>query len=209
VTSPNPGFEPSEKFPAMTTSGEIMPSAQNPDRSTLIFLTAANRRKVENVKQSIYAWVKYGLQNASDPDHPSKAPFDLVRQFDPNNPYSREFHWDELKPQVLLRGVKSLDFFFWNSIKEDFSASTMDLENKNLLRGLKAKLVWIDIYKREQTFERVFRPLWPFFNADKEQAKLNSATPAPGSAAGEEGAPGGFGAGAAPSDSGNGAPSEE
>jgi len=123
--------------------------------------------------------VKYSLRDPPGPAANAEAPFEIVRQFNPNNIYNKEFEWTDIKAQILLKRVKSLEFLFWNPAREDFSNSLTDLENKNLLRAIKIKLIWKDLNNQELTFEKIFRPLWPFFNPEAEAKSLQKKPSAP------------------------------
>jgi prepilin-type N-terminal cleavage/methylation domain-containing protein len=178
-TDPNPQFSPGEKYPAQTQNGDLAPIIESGDKSSLSFLTSSNRRRVQDSKECNYAWVKYSLRDPPGPAANAEAPFEIVRQFNPNNIYNKEFEWTDIKAQILLKRVKSLEFLFWNPAREDFSNSLTDLENKNLLRAIKIKLIWKDLNNQELTFEKIFRPLWPFFNPEAEAKSLQKKPSAP------------------------------
>ncbi|MBL6989345.1 MAG: prepilin-type N-terminal cleavage/methylation domain-containing protein [Bacteriovoracaceae bacterium] len=159
-------FKPSEKYPQITEKGIPVPIFEMPDRQSIVFLTSSNKRKVSDSRQSNYAWLKYTLRSNSIEDQSKKfAPNELIRYYTPHNPYSKEHDWDEVKPQLLLRNVKSLEFLIWDDEKTDFVSKSLELEKGGkAIRGLKLVLVWVDSMENEHTEERIYRPLWPYFD---------------------------------------------
>jgi len=163
-------FKPSEKFNGITRSGHLIPTVLNEDKNELIFMTSNNQRKYAKAKESNYAWVKYSLENSDIEDKDQrKGDYMLVRQYSSKNPYTTDFEWDDIKAHILMRNVKSLQFSFWDPEKKEF---TDKLKNTNsdssLLRILKVYLEWIDIAGIENSTERTFRVLWPYFDTEKD-----------------------------------------
>jgi hypothetical protein len=67
-TDPNAIYQDSSSargsIEGKTKNGMIIPQFQSEDKSSLIFLTSANRRKIADVKESRFAWVKYSLRRS-------------------------------------------------------------------------------------------------------------------------------------------------
>jgi prepilin-type N-terminal cleavage/methylation domain-containing protein len=167
-------YFPSDQFPTQADNGMPIPKVDTPEKSTLIFMTAANRRKRADTKESTYAWVKYSLQSGKD----SSKGQELVRTFTPKDPYAPEIEWEGIKSHLLLTGVKSLEFLFWSSKKEKFVDRPKDLAPDELIKLIKVKLIWIDNREIEHNISRTFRTLWPYFNpmADQLQIQQSSTT---------------------------------
>ena len=179
-------FEPSDRFIALAANNVPIPKLDNPEKHSLIFMTTANRRKIENVKQSNFAWVRYTLQNDTRENASKEAPYELVRYFDPNNPYAPEHNWDNIRPQVLLRGIKELEFMFWNKQREDYSSSLKELDEQNVIRHLKIKLTWLDKNNHELQLERVFKSSWPYFDASQDLKTTSSEEQDQGTGGGDD-----------------------
>ncbi len=170
-------------FDGKTKSGLIIPQFQSTDKSTLTFLTAANRRKIAEVKESRYAWVKYSLRHTEKPQGEvedknlnTKGEYELIRQSISTNIYSNDLNWGDVKAQVLLTGIKSLEFSFWDERSKKFVTSIQDLnENKNSIRSLKMELVWIDENNHEQKISKVYRILQPYFNTKTDDVSGGGA----------------------------------
>ncbi|MCY4524272.1 MAG: prepilin-type N-terminal cleavage/methylation domain-containing protein [Halobacteriovoraceae bacterium] len=167
------GHTPSENFSRESYEKLPVPEILNPDKSTLIFYTAVNRRKLENSKQSNYAWVRYSLRPSSIEDPKKKrtdGDYELIRQYVANTPYIEEHNWDDVKEQLLVRHVKDMEFSFWSRRNKRFVFSLQELENyREELHGLKITLTWIDPNNNEREREYFYRPLWPVFSAEKER----------------------------------------
>ena len=166
-------FITSENFPLISKDKIPIPEILQPEKSTLIFYTAVNRRKLENSKQSHYAWVRYSLRESSIQDDELKregADYELVRQFISSDPYAKEHNWDDVKEQLLIRHVKDMEFSFWSKAKEKFVSNLQEIgTGQRIIRGLKVSLTWIDINNNEWVNERYYRPLWPYFSAENER----------------------------------------
>jgi prepilin-type N-terminal cleavage/methylation domain-containing protein len=168
---------PKGQFDGKAKNGILIPQFQSPDKSTLIFFTASNRRKMADAKDSRYNWVKYSIrrtdhsgEDAAEPK--STGDQELVRQTITTNIYSDDLNWSDVKAQVLLTNVKSVEFSFWDERTKKYVTSILELnENKNLIRSIKLNLVWIDEDNHEQKIEKNFRILFPFFNAKADDLK--------------------------------------
>lgn len=167
-------FEPSEKFPLVTSDGTPVPLIENPNKYSFSFFTGSNRRKVQDAKQSHYAWVKYEMRPTADiKDEENRregGTNELVRYMSPNDPYSKDHDWDGLKPYILLRNIKTLQFLFWDSKKKKYVDRAREIaEGKEIIRGVKIIITWVDINGNELEVERTFRALWPFFDAIQDE----------------------------------------
>ncbi len=191
-TYDNPGlsYQGSEKYPAISRTGEPIGAIVNDDKSTLIFSTMSNRRKLQDSKESRFAWVKYSLGSISK-DEDLKGD-DLVRNFTAIDPYSKEFDWESTESQVLLQNVKSLTFEFFDKEKEKWVDKISETGlDKDTPRAVKVKLVWINDSENEIEFERVFRPLWPYFDTLDDEKERQKALKGDGQDAGGKGGLGG------------------
>src|SRR5690606_22347945 len=83
---PSP-FKATERFPAETVTGRPAPAIVSEEKNEIIFFTAANRRKLQDAKQSRYAWVKHTLRKSEvDPAvGKSAGEFEWVRYFQNEN----------------------------------------------------------------------------------------------------------------------------
>lgn len=163
-------------FDGKTAAGALIPQFKSEDKSTLIFLTLANRRKVADSKESRFAWVKYSLRpmepDPENPDDTTAGLSELVRQTITTDIFNPTQDWSKPKFQVVMERIKSLEFSFWDERSKKFTTSIQELnENKNLIRSLKVNIVWIDDDKNEQKIEKDFRVLFPYFNTKQDDLK--------------------------------------
>lgn len=174
---------PKGGFDGKAKNGEDVPQFQSEDKSALVFFTSSNRRKIIDTKESRYTWVKYSMRR-SDNSHSEKDERDLntkgenelIRQTFSSNIYGREINWQDIKAQVLLTRVKSIEYSFWDERSKKFVTSIQELnENKNIIRSIKLNLVWIDENNHEQKIEKTFRVLYPFFNTKVDDMKNGNA----------------------------------
>ena len=161
-------------FDGKTISGALIPQFISEDKSTMAFLTLANRRKIADTKESRFAWVKYSLRPMEpDPDNPDDQTSglnELVRQTITTDIFNPTQDWSKSKFQVVMEKIKSLEFSFWDERTKKFTTSIQELnENKNLIRSLKVSIVWIDDDKNEQKIEKTFRALFPYFNTKQDE----------------------------------------
>ena len=59
-----------------------------------------NRRKVRDIKQSNYVWIKYDLRNSTITDDDKKrtdGDYEIVRYYNANDLYKEDFDWDNSK----------------------------------------------------------------------------------------------------------------
>lgn len=178
-------YETNSRFAFLSYEGLPIPIFQKPDKSTLIFFTSSNRRKLANSKQSHYAWVKYSLLDSSSVENPSsqlgskssESTSVLVRHYLSNDIYNpRDIEWDDLKTQVLLRRIISLKFEFWNAATQKWTESLDVVKNgRHLIRGLKVNLKYLNLEDIEVETTRVFRPLFPDYVPEDMYQFLNPA----------------------------------
>lgn len=192
---PLASYIPSEKFPSISTSGNIIPKIENESKTELSFLTASNRRIVENSKQSNYAWVKYSIRSMTEESSEKKegADYELTRAIQTENIYNKEFNWDSVKEYPLLKDIKTFQFEFWNAKTEKF-VDRLELmsTDQNTPRLIKVKMTWINNDNNEVNIERTFRPLFPFFDTikdEKEKEMARKGNQSPGNL-GRPGSPG-------------------
>ena len=155
VASSEP-YSSSEQFPVMTDDGHPIPRLEHPDESTLVFMTTSNRRKMQEVKQARWSWVHYSLEDVDSGTA-------WVRKSTAANPFAPQMNWDEVRPQVLMRNVKSILFKFWDVDKKEWVEDWEDDPQKRLY-AIKVALTWVDANEVEQTSIRAFRALWPYPN---------------------------------------------
>lgn len=182
---------PNGQYDGKNKNGLVVPQFLSPDKSTLIFYTSSNRRKVADTKESRYMWVKYSLRpeetdkNSNDNSKKTQSTYQLVRQVIGTNIYSSDLNWNDVKPQVLMDSVKSLEFSFWDERAKKYQSSLQDLnENKNAVRALKMSLIWVDENDHEQIIEKTYRIIQPYYNSKLDDLKMNNSygggTPPPG-----------------------------
>ena len=162
-------FVPSDYHPSLAKNNIPIPRIHHPDNTSLIFYTAANRRKLENSKESTYAWIRYSLREQKDSNKSKQGLYELVRQSISHDPYTGDYDWDEVREQVLIPHVKDLEFFFWDGKTKEFVSSLEETSQDLLIRGIKIKLTWIDSFNKERIAQRFYRPLWPWFSGQKEE----------------------------------------
>ena len=168
-STPKIKFNPTERFIAVSSKGQPIPIIDSPDRQTLIFFTNSNRRKTQGSKESNYAWVKYTLKNSEGERNPD-APYELVRYFDPKNIYDANFKFDDIKPSVLLKNIKSLEISYWDPEKKKFVDTIREISSdKKIITGIQFKLVWLDKLSLERTTTRIFTPQWPNLKPPSEE----------------------------------------
>ena len=170
-------FKTTERFPFVSSRDIPVPEILTPNSSTFIFFTSVNKRKFANSKQSNYAWIKYTLEtskNNDDNQDQETGKYSLVRYYNPLDIFFPTFSWENIKPQTLIEGIKSLSFLYWDSTNKSYRKSIQDLDkiDKHALQGVKIMLEWIE-NGEEFKIERIYRPIWPFFdpNVDIEALK--------------------------------------
>ncbi len=188
-------FKATERFPFETVTGKAAPAVTSEEKSEIIFFTAANRRKLQDSKQSRYAWVKHSLRKkdsvVTSEDTVPSGDFEWIRTIQNTDLWESRFNFDESAPQVLLRSVKNLEFFFWDQRSEKFVDRLNDSSEKDVLKILKIKVTWVDSDGIDQVFERVMKPLWPNFDTkkDEEEKQIFRKSQSSGSIGSGPGAP--------------------
>ncbi|MFT6070537.1 MAG: hypothetical protein ACJAT2_002670 [Bacteriovoracaceae bacterium] len=184
--NPNLAYQGSEKYPTISRKGEPIGAIVNEDKNSLIFSTMSNRRKIQDAKESRYAWVKYSLGKVSDDEDLQGE--ELIRNYTALDPYSKEFDWKNTESQVLLQNVKSLTFWFYDKAKEKWVDRLTDTGvDQETPRAVRINLVWINDLGNEIEFERTFRPLWPYFDTISDEKDRQAALkPKAGNAPGAE-----------------------
>ena len=168
--SPKPSFTftPSEQFSGVSYRGDPIPSIKS-DRNSFEFFTASNRRKVQDVRHSRFAWVRYSIVTSSEEEKNKEAPLTLVRQFLANNPFDGELDWGVAKEYTLLSNIKKMQFENWNSATQKFESSVETLGNRKYsLKAVRLVLTWVDKNNSEFEVSRTFRSLWPNFDTKKD-----------------------------------------
>jgi prepilin-type N-terminal cleavage/methylation domain-containing protein len=182
-------------FEGKTKDGNLIPQIKSEDKSTIIFLTQANRRKMTDTKESRFAWIKYSLKNMEpdpeNPDEKTQGLYELHRQSISSDIFNTTLDWENQKSQVVMDKIKSLEFSYWDERSKKYTTSFQELnENKNLLRSIKVEITWIDDNNKEQKVSKSFRVLAPYFNTKKDDLQstpLGSTLPN----SGDSGLPGG------------------
>lgn len=166
-------FRATERFPFESVTGRAAPAIISEEKSELIFFTAANRRKLQDSKQSRYAWVKHSIRKrdkvVTSESTIAEGEFEWIRTIQNTDLWEPRFNFEDSAPQVLLRGVKNLEFFFWDQRSEKFVDRLSDSSEQDVLNIVKVKVTWIDSDGLEQIFERIIRPLWPKFDTKKDE----------------------------------------
>jgi prepilin-type N-terminal cleavage/methylation domain-containing protein len=162
-------------FEGKAKSGIPIPQVFSENKSEITFLTQVNRRKVADSKESNFVWVKYSLRASTDEEDKLVGGMDLVRQTIATNPFSSNLNWNDVRPQILLSNVKTLEISYWDTVNKKYVQSLSDLgENKNVLRAIKVIFTWINKDKNEFKFEKTLRVINPYFNTKNDDLKTNS-----------------------------------
>lgn len=156
-------------FPRTTYQGLQVPVVVNEENGAISFLTTSNRRKIQNSKESQYAWISYSLEN--NPDDDKRADAVIIRRVLSTDPYTEDvIREDTFTEQRLLDNVSSLRFEFWDSQRKRFVERTRNMSSEiHLLRAVRANIVWVNEQGQEESFERIFRPFFPFFDTEKDR----------------------------------------
>ena len=177
--STNPGveeisylYENHPRFRMPSKEGLPIPKFILKDKNEIIFLTTANRRKLEGQRQSHFMWVRYYVGDSIiRPDSNSAAGTEertvksLMRQVFPDDPWAKEeFPTETTRSAVLLENVEEVEFTFWNKATKKWDSSlTTIVDGESLWRGMQVKLTWKDSEELERAAVRWLRPLWPSY----------------------------------------------
>lgn len=186
---------PNGAFDGKAKNGALIPQFKSEDKSTLVFFTLANRRKVADSKESRFAWIKYSLRAMEpDPDNPddkTSGLYEIIRQSINTDIYNSSLDWNKPKSQVVMDRVKDMEFSFWDERTKKYTSSLQELnENKNLIRSLKVSLKWMDEDNREQKLEKTFRVLNPYFNTKRDDLNTGGTGAGGGAFGGDTPPPG-------------------
>lgn len=159
-------------FEGKTSNGLKIPVVSSDDKSSLVFLSLVNRRKIAETKESNFIWIKYSLKSSTEEDDKKLGGYDLIRQTITADPFATNLNWSDVKEQVILSNVKSLEFNYYDEKNKKYVSSLSDLnEQKNSIRSLKVLFTWVNQDKNEMKFEKVFRVLHPYFNTKLDELK--------------------------------------
>jgi prepilin-type N-terminal cleavage/methylation domain-containing protein len=168
-------FERNEHFSAVSKEGHPIPRFYAPEKNVLEFFTSSNRRKLENQKQSHFAWVRYALAEQQElpigndktesPNIP-KSLKSFVRYFSSDDPYSDKRidiqDAERIKGAVLLRNVESLEFQYWDYQRRKWETSLRTIpQGENIIRGVRILITWYDSFGNKRSTTRTFRTHWP------------------------------------------------
>jgi prepilin-type N-terminal cleavage/methylation domain-containing protein len=176
---PKNSFKPRKWFPKTTVKGHPIPLIETSEKGSIKFFTGAHRRKLEDEKQSRYIWVQYSLQSVEDKANDTTITA-WVRETITENIYDEDLDFNQSKTHILLKGVKSLKFEYWNNNKRDWAESLKELGpvEQGAPLGIKVIMEWKGTDGTERTIVRIFRPLFPFFDVIKDE-KAKKAKPKP------------------------------
>jgi prepilin-type N-terminal cleavage/methylation domain-containing protein len=190
-------FERNEHFSSVSKEGLPVPRFYAPEKNVFEFFTTSNRRKIENTKQSHFAWVRYALaEQVNDPDEEEnpnvpKSLKSLVRYFAPNDPYNdKRINPDDsqVKGAVLLRNVEKLEFEYWDYSKRKWETSLTSIPGgESVIRGVRVSITWYDSSGFERSVSRIFRNHWPMI-VPQDQTTPAVAQPTGGATSGDTGA---------------------
>lgn len=171
-------FVPSEKYPTQGNNKLPVPVIINENPQILSFKTSAHRRTQIDSQQSRYTWVNYKLETItpdldSEVSEAQSTTEEWVRGSVADNPYTKDFRWDEVKHHTLLKGVKEFKFEFWDVDTKKF-VSLLRETKQNVVtpRLIRISFIWVSKTGDEFPITRTFRPLWPFFDREAEQAMM-------------------------------------
>lgn len=192
-------FEMNQHFKGVSKEGLPIPRFYSPDKTVFEFFTSSNRRKIENTKQSHYAWVRYSLGDPlpkNDEEEKSanipQGLRTLVRYFSADDPYDdkrMEPTDGKIKAAVLLENVEGLEFQFWNPTSRKWESGLNTVPGgESLLRGVRLIISYYDSAGNKKTVSRIYRNHWPM-EVPQESATppAQGGTTTGGTTGGEEG----------------------
>jgi prepilin-type N-terminal cleavage/methylation domain-containing protein len=200
-------FERNEHFSGVSKEGLPIPRFFAPEKNILEIFTTSNRRKLENQRQSHFAWVRYALAPQEDDPTASERPENpnipknlrqLVRYFSADDPYgSKRLNVDDeerVKGAVLLKNVENLEFQYWDFQRRKWETTLRNIQNgQGLIRGIRVIITWYDSFGNKRLASRIFRPLWPLVTPqDNQQATSPQTDGAQGGNPNTPQNPGGF-----------------
>lgn len=178
-------FERNEHFISVSKDGHPIPRFYAPEKSIFEFFTTSNRRKVENTKQSHFAWVRYSLADQEQTEEEEtntnipKSLKSFVRYFSADDPYGdQRINVQEnqlVKAAVLLRNVEYLEFQFWDYQRRKWETNLRNIESgESLVRGVKLIITWYDSQGAKRSSTRIFRTLWPMVTPQDQIQPVNT-----------------------------------
>lgn len=182
-------FEANQHFGSVSKEGLPIPRFYAPEKSTFEFFTSSNRRKMQNTRQSHFAWVRYSIGEAIQrPDEEKNAAIPqglktLMRYYSADDPYDDKRidieNAEQVKGSVLLENVESLEFLFWNMQSRKWESSLTTVPGgENSLRGVKLTVTWYDSTGFKRTASRIYRNHWPMVvPVDTAAAPTTPTTP--------------------------------
>lgn len=181
-------FEQNQHFLGVSKEGLPIPRFYSPDKTIFEFFTSSNRRKMENTRQSHFAWVRYTLgeplpKNDDQEERPASMPQNLktlMRYFSADDPYDDKRIEPEdarVKGAVLLENVESLEFNFWNPNSRKWETGLNTIPGgQSLLRGVRILMTWYDSTGNKRTISRIYRNHWPL-EVPQESTPITPTTP--------------------------------
>ncbi len=185
-------YQSNARYNLLSYDGIPVPLFKNPEKSEFIFFTSSNRRKMQNAKQSNFAWVRYALENDNLKDEYGpksvNAQYMLTRQLLTHDIYSKdEIDWNDVKAQILMRGISKLSFEFYNPENEKWTENLDIIKNgRNLIHAIRVTIKYFESEDNEVTSVRIFRPLFPEFTPE-DMYKFLNANPKKGDGTGTDG----------------------
>jgi len=177
-------FKENDNFAFAIRSGLPVPLFEAEEKSSLKIFTLTNRRKLENSKESRFAWVSYRLESNESEEESKQGLFNLMREQAGENIYiTDDTLFEKPKSFPLMDNVVSLTFEYWDREKRKWREKITEVPNgKNIIRGVKIVLEWKDKEGVEHIEQRIFRPLFPYFipedpTQEQTQVPAGSATP--------------------------------
>lgn len=162
-------------FPQVSERGHIVPLFQLIDKGEIAFFSSSHRRFVEGQKESNFQWVRYTFDSAEDGD--AEGTSRLYRQTVTQNIYDPAMDLDKARSFLLLKGVKSLIFEYWEPERARWVES-YDFQKNRPPLSIRVTLQWLSKEREEEepeVFTRVIRPYFPQF--DPSQDLQQSQTP--------------------------------
>lgn len=169
-----------ERFPQLSEYGERIPVFESEEKSEIVFMTSAHRRRMLDVKQSRFTWVRYFLESmpeAKEGEDEPRAEFQLMRSSVPEGLFLDSFSWDKEKSYPILKNVKSVRFEYWKGKKGSKKTDGRYVEKINELekddlppRLIQAVIEWVPKGGEEaEEYKRSFKVLWPNFDVALDQ----------------------------------------
>lgn len=159
-------FQHNRRFSGYAENMDLIPRILKESNNTITFLSNGYQRKNLNDNKSQFSWITFTLSEPSNDDIEElkekntgpdfKIGKNLVRFVDANDPFNPNLQsQDELYPQVLMDQVISVDWFFWDRKKKDFSHLENLQEDHQPITSFKIKIQYYDLYNKEQSIEKI------------------------------------------------------